>query len=388
MKTIGGKSRIRLATAAGIFSAVVYLGGAAASMAAALSADGDFNAQTAGNPLIAPWNSPNSLNLAKCAEISQSPFTNLFAQNGKGAFWTNTAGPYFIQSVTPITPAVAGTVYMNADVKIPFAGTGGFRLFLSQAGGSKAQVVLHIRSDGIYAQSGSSIVGQMPVCGVMVGEWYNLQLAIDMNAMSYSGAVIRASSSERTRFPAKVFSTATNYITHLGTDVTVGNVGACIDNWVLSDTPLASPPCIDTGYLSYDGDFGFQTTNATLTTPWTRGGNPLPTCSADYQSPFTNAFANNGKGGNLASPAASYPYFYHAFPSVSNVTFGAVYFNVDVMIPTNTAEGGARLFVSGSGGSSPSALVRVRTTGILRKATVQLAPPSAAFSVANGTTFN
>lgn len=326
---------------------VVCLGGATTAHAAYLSSDGNCGSQSDGVSLVAPWNSGGISGTPQPAggAASQSPFTNVFTGNAMGIYWTNTAsGPYFLQTITEITSNTASFVYMNADVKIPTSGTGGFRLIIGRAGGASASAVVLVKSTGLFAQDAGG--AGTAICGVLVDTWYNIQLTFDMKANTYSGAVIKASTTERTLISSRSFCTASAGITTIGSDVTVGNVGCRIDNWVLSDAALPAPPYIDTGYLTTDGNFGNQSDNVAIVSPW---NNPMNVAygSASSQSPFANIFATNGMGAYWTNTDITGPYFAQQFVEISSNATGLLYMNVDFMVPVSGA-GGFRLVIANS----------------------------------------
>ncbi|MDD5704572.1 MAG: right-handed parallel beta-helix repeat-containing protein [Kiritimatiellae bacterium] len=217
--------------------------GTMASRASDLNSDGGLGNQTDGVLLVSPW----SRNLVYGSTGSQSPFTNVFANNGMGVYWATTAsGAWFSQNVGPISTSTTSHVYANLDVMLP--STGGFRPLLCQASGVNPSVLLHVKDTGIFAYSLTNQPGAA-ICAVETGEWYNIQLTLDLKANTYSGAVIKAGNSLRCPISTRPLTYADKSITLIGADHAGLNNGGCrVDNWLLSDTPLPAPPSV--GHLT------------------------------------------------------------------------------------------------------------------------------------------
>jgi hypothetical protein len=97
--------------------------------------------------------------------------------------------------------------------------------------------------------------------------------------------------------------------------------------------------------LTQDGDFNAQTIGSTVGTPYAFVSGGGDTVTAGAQSPFTNVFANNGKGVNTpAGGSFSNPYFVSS-NSTSPETGGTVgaaplYFNTDFENVANDGDAG------------------------------------------------
>ncbi|MDD5704984.1 MAG: hypothetical protein PHR35_03605 [Kiritimatiellae bacterium] len=333
-----------------------------AAHAAILTQDGNFGNQSEGATLVAPWNGPVSL--AQGSTNSQSPFTNVFAENGKGAYWATNMNAYFCQTFTPaIESDATGRLYMNVDFMIPSDKAGGFSIFLTDSSFVNFSVWVQARSDGFYARSASG--DGTAICSLERGVWYNTQLTIDLDANTYSGAVINARTSERVLISSRSMGATDKKINLLGANIVnaLGNFGCRIDNWVLSDSELPAPPYIepiDPGYLTTDGDFGLQPDGAPLVSPW-NAPSSLAQGSSASQSPFVNVFVDNDKGAYWATNMNAY--FCQTFaPAIASNATGLLYMNVDFMIPSTRA-GGFNIFLCDASFVNFTAQLMARSDG-------------------------
>jgi hypothetical protein len=117
------------------------------------------------------------------------------------------------------------------------------------------------------------------------------------------------------------------------------------------------------GYLTADGDFGAQTVGGVLGSPWNAfGGGTVHSILSTSQSPFTNAFANNGKAPEVAASAGN-PYFVQSFTDIPADATGTLYLNVDFR--NNSASDDAWVLgVSNSGFTDHTIIMGVTTTGL------------------------
>ncbi|MDD5704575.1 MAG: choice-of-anchor Q domain-containing protein [Kiritimatiellae bacterium] len=221
----------------------------AAAQAAYLTSDGDFGNQQDNVNTVAPWPKFPGAYVGVGLASAQSPFTNVFAANGMGAGWTNGAGEvFFKQTFTEVSSNATGFLYMNMDVMLP-SGSGGFYLTV---GDKNTAGALSMRTIGwaLYATGTSN--GD-PIITLVPEVWYNVQLVLDLAANTYSGAVVRADTSLRIPISNRPYSER-----NLATLCMYGNATpawGCVDNWVLSDTPLPATTAVDflTRYVAQAG---------------------------------------------------------------------------------------------------------------------------------------
>lgn len=228
---------------------VVVLGGAMGTNADWLSSDGDFGVQTLNAPLGAPWNDFGGGGSQVVKSTSQSPFTNAFAGNGKGA---NTAAlngnPYFVNSFTAIPGNATGFVYLNADFRNTSNDTDGYVLAVSN-GSFQHALLLSIRGDnGLQAGTGNGMggVNWASVLSPVVNTWYNVQVTLDLTNQSYSGKVTPFGGAAVTIVGGSFISPSvgiTNIFSDGGNDSTYLVAPAHdIDNFGLSNTPIPGVP--------------------------------------------------------------------------------------------------------------------------------------------------
>ena len=233
-----------------LVSVVVFLGAIAAAAwapAAMLIPDGDFGAQIVGNQLGSPWTGNGTRTVTAGA---QSPFTNVFADNGKGVNTPEGANSYFIGWIPPAGPSpsdpyynvipanAAGLLYFNADFQNTSAATGDYTLVVTKAqSGALRTSALYITGGALYAESNSGVTNVMSLAQ---DTWYNVQLTLDLTGNTYSGRVTPYGGTS-TAIPTQTFITE-NGINCIYTDGGGPQGGSPaapnhdIDNFTLSTT--------------------------------------------------------------------------------------------------------------------------------------------------------
>ncbi len=210
---------------------------------ALVNTDGDFGAQTLGNPVGAPWGPVSGAGQTVTA-ASQSPFTNVFANNGKGTDTPASAGnPFYVNSFAAIPAASAAPLFFNVDFRNNTLDAGDYSITIGKnADGNLLTAALHVAGGSVFARSGAgagtSVLNPEP------GVWYNAQLTLDMASNTYSGVITREGTLAKTIISPRSFITE-NDINHLytdgGTSVVAGTAPShFLDNWALSTTPLTS----------------------------------------------------------------------------------------------------------------------------------------------------
>ncbi|MCC2672754.1 MAG: Protein of unknown function (DUF1553)/Protein of unknown function (DUF1549)/Planctomycete, partial [Armatimonadetes bacterium] len=175
---------------AGLTGEVQRLQGERDGLRARIGRDGDFEFQAEGEVPGLPWiNGPNSQ--AKVRAAAQSPFTHLFPAGRVGVSFLNDAAySGFGQPVAPgWTPATGDRLYYNADFRntgVQAGGSGSLRYYVGHGPGVSAAVELFVDGDRFYVRNGGQIE---PVRELKVGQWYNVQLMLDLKARTFSGTV-------------------------------------------------------------------------------------------------------------------------------------------------------------------------------------------------------
>ena len=153
-----------------------------------LTTDPDFGAQTLDAGLGAPWSWASSYQHLVDAS-GQSPFTNLFAHNGKGVSLPASSGnPYFVQGGFNVGAGATGYVSLAFDFRNTTADPDGWTVFLTtNADARLATVGLYITGNGFYALSSGGWSASL--FSPVVGEWYHAQVLLDLTANTYSGTL-------------------------------------------------------------------------------------------------------------------------------------------------------------------------------------------------------
>ena len=217
------------------FDAVVAPASSSAAMT--LTTDPDFGLQTLGGPLGAPWTWATSGDHVVDA-AAQSPFTNSFADNGKGVSLPALDGNhYFVQQCYTMPAGAGGYLSLAFDFRNTTAGGDGWTVFATKnADGRLASLGLSISGDGFYALSSSGWSGKLRA--LEVGEWYHVELLLDRNNHTYSGSIISFGTRVRTPIPSRAFYTINDIDTLYSDGVSDGGGGIApghdIDNLVLS----------------------------------------------------------------------------------------------------------------------------------------------------------
>lgn len=161
--------------------------------------DGDFELQTADSPPSAPWGpGPNSV--VKILPRSQSPFTNGFVPGELGVFMPN-RGEYdgFGMQLPVIQPDQDGRVFAAFDFRCASQDAGGhgtWRYYLGHGPGSSAAVELFFNGTEFFRRSGDA---REPIAPLTIGEWYQVQIELNLPAKTYTGTLFSRSGSKEFR---------------------------------------------------------------------------------------------------------------------------------------------------------------------------------------------
>ena len=210
--------------------------------------DGDFELQTDATPPATPWGpGPNSV--VKIAAAAQSPFHNLFPAGAVGVRLPN-SGAYngFGQTLTNRWQAgKTERLFVSFDFRVADAtagGDGSWRFYAGHGPGSSPAVELFFNGREFFRRSGDA---RDPVKSLKVGEWHQVQLALDLKARRYTGVL--ATATERTAFEGQFASNWDGSLDYTFID-SYGHLGGVkpaldADNFAFSETPLPaadSPP--------------------------------------------------------------------------------------------------------------------------------------------------
>ncbi len=152
--------------------------------------DGDFELQAKDAPPASPWGpGPNSV--VKLSASSQSPFQNAFATGELGISMPN-RGEYdgFGRTVANVKPSDTGQLFAGFDFRCASqdaGGNGSWRYYLGHGPGSSAAVELFFNGNEFFRRSGNA---RDAVCPLVVGEWYQVQLTLDLKGKKYSGVLV------------------------------------------------------------------------------------------------------------------------------------------------------------------------------------------------------
>ena len=178
--------------------------GLSADLQQLVGIDGEFELQTDGVVPAAPWGpGPNSA--VKLAASAQSPFRNIAAAGGLGIHMPN-RGEYdgFGQTLAKVKPDKDGRLFAGFDFRCASkdaGGDGSWRYYLGHGPGSSAAVELYFNGAEFFRRSADA---RETVCALQVGEWYQVQLALDLQAKTYTGVL--ASLAGRTEFGGQLAS--------------------------------------------------------------------------------------------------------------------------------------------------------------------------------------
>ena len=210
--------------------------------------DGDFELQTDGQPPTTPWGpGPNSV--VKIRAASQSPFRNLFTAGRLGVQLPN-SGDYngFGQTLTNRWKASqTERLFASFDFRcasVEKGGDGSWRFYLGHGPGSSAAIELFFNGREFFRRSADKHEMVQPL---RVGEWYQVQLTLNLKEKSYTGSIV--STTNRTEFTGQLASGWDGSIDYTFID-SYGHLGGLkpaldADNFVIRETslpPLDSKP--------------------------------------------------------------------------------------------------------------------------------------------------
>lgn len=204
--------------------------------------DGDLELQTLERPPADPWNpGPNSV--VKVTANSQSPFRNLFPAGELGVHMPN-RGEYdgFGWTLASVKPNQEGRLFVSFDFRCASkdaGGDGSWRYYLGHGPGNSAAVELFFNGSEFFRRSENARESVGPLA---IGEWYQVQLALDLKAKTYSGSL--ASRTGKTEFTGNLATGWDGAVDYSFID-SYGHKGGVrpaldADNFVIDDKPLAA----------------------------------------------------------------------------------------------------------------------------------------------------
>ncbi len=214
--------------------------------------DGDFEAQITDTPPASPWGpGPNSV--VTISGKAQSPFQN-FVPRGESGIHMPNRGEYdgFGQTL-PTTWKADTTERLFACFDFCCAdgsagSDGSWRYFAGHGPGNSAAVELYFNGKEFFRRSGDA---RHAVCRLSIGEWYQVQVSIDLNARTYAGTI--SSSASRSEFSGDLAAGWDGTIDNSFID-SYGHIGGVrpalhADNYVIRETPF---PAFDALPVSSD----------------------------------------------------------------------------------------------------------------------------------------
>ena len=152
--------------------------------------DGDFELQSDNTPPATPWGpGPNSV--VKIRAASQSPFQNVFTGGTLGIHLPN-SGAYngFGQTLSNVWKASkTQRLFVSFDFRCAHADAGGdgtWRYYLGHGPGNSAAVEVAMNGSSFFRRSGDA---REVVQALKLGEWYQVQLALDLTQRRYTGSL-------------------------------------------------------------------------------------------------------------------------------------------------------------------------------------------------------
>jgi cytochrome c553 len=166
--------------------------------------DGDFELQAAGRPPASPWNpGPNSV--VQLAAGSQSPFHNVYGPGTLGIQLPNREQyDGFGLTLPAVKPAANGQLCVGFDFRCAsqeHGGNGSWRYYIGHGPGNSAAVELFFNGSAFFRRSGDA---REQVAPLKIGQWYQVQLILDLPAKSYTGVL--ASPAEKIDFSGELAS--------------------------------------------------------------------------------------------------------------------------------------------------------------------------------------
>ncbi len=205
--------------------------------------DGDFEMQEKNAPPAYPWNAgPNSVVMVSAE--SQSPYRNLFPPGVLGIHMPNRREYDGFGRWLPTVWKADATerLFTSFDFRCPSQNAGGdgsWRYYVGHGPGQSAAVELFWNGNEFFRRSA---LATERVCKLAIGEWYQVQLALELKTRAYRGVI--ASPRGKTEFGGQMASGWDGTIDHTFID-SFGHRGGVrpaidADDFQIGETPLPS----------------------------------------------------------------------------------------------------------------------------------------------------
>ncbi len=204
---------------------------------------GDFEMQAKETPPASPWNpGPNSV--VSISGSSQSPFQNQFPAGDLGIHMPN-RGEYDGFGLTlPGTWKAEETerLFAGFDFRCgdsPAGSDGSWRYYVGNGPGNSAAIELFFNGKEFFRRSGDA---RESVCPLILGEWYQVQMTLNLKSRTFAGTI--SSGSSHSEFNGELASGWSGLINYTFID-SYGHIGGVrpaldVDNYFISGTAL--PP--------------------------------------------------------------------------------------------------------------------------------------------------
>ena len=155
--------------------------------------DRGFENQPLNRQPTSPW---TSIATARVLATAQSPFTHVFPKGSRGiALPRNSDNNHFGQKILPRRTAQnTAHLYFNLDFRNTAVDDadavqstpGSYRIYLGHGPGTSAAVELGASNGSFFVKNGQNYEA---VCALKTGQWYNLQLTLDLKNKTYFGTI-------------------------------------------------------------------------------------------------------------------------------------------------------------------------------------------------------
>ncbi len=209
---------------------------------AIMGIDSEFELQTENAAPASPWN-PGPDSVVKLSANSQSAFHNLFPSGEYGIHMPN-RGDYDGFGLTLSKLEASDHLFVSFDFRCASkeaGGNGSWRYYLGHGPGSSAAVELFFNGDAFFRRSDHATDTVGPL---VIGQWYQVQLTLDLKTKTYTGVL--ASRDGKADFSGQFVSGWDGIIDYSFID-SYGHLGGVrpsldVDNFVVADEP---PPALD-----------------------------------------------------------------------------------------------------------------------------------------------
>jgi hypothetical protein len=203
--------------------------------------EGDFDEQMIDQAPSSPWNAgPNSV--VKISGDASSPYENQYPRGRFGVFMPNRSEYDGFGCTFPnVVPNANGTLYVSFDFSpsdVTRGGEGSWRYYIGQGPGVSAAVELFFNGKQFFRRSGDNrdAVGEL-----VAGQWYQVQLTLDLNKRSYRGQLF--GQEKEATFEGEFATNWNGAIDYTFID-SYGHIGGVrpalkADNFIIRSEPLA-----------------------------------------------------------------------------------------------------------------------------------------------------